>query len=173
MANGALYRPSRAFAPDASGALPFFHLALVTGVGAGLFGLSLKGDTTMHPGVPDNKAFDPFSLGFSLVYVVALGFLVWAVSRFAARLTPNLSSARAIAFGIFCGIVAAPMMGLAFADGSWSDHPLSALWIMRPLNATSNIWMNSMIATVPTALLGALFLRLDVRAGKRQAKAKP
>jgi hypothetical protein len=120
------YRFRVAFRPWHPGALPFFHLWLLTTVGAVTAGIWAGYKASPGGGMVTAVLCSTF-------YLSGLGFLVWAISRWAAVTTRGVSGARALAFGTFAILSGVPMLVLSLGGGQWEDNQMSALWLFRPL----------------------------------------
>jgi ABC-type transport system involved in multi-copper enzyme maturation permease subunit len=123
------YRPKRAFRSEHAGALPFFHIWLLTLLGSTMAGIAARQGSLRDCGSLHFWALTVFWLS-------SLGFLVWALSRWAAGIVKSLSSARALAFGtaLVIAIVPFAIMLITNADGSNLDtNPLGMIWILSPL----------------------------------------
>jgi hypothetical protein len=74
-----------------------------------------------------------------MLYVSALGFLIWAMARFAATIAKGVSGARGLTFGLFVLVAGLPLLVLTLLDGDWSKKPIAAVWLFYPLLKMINV----------------------------------
>ncbi|MDQ2686310.1 MAG: ABC transporter permease subunit [Armatimonadota bacterium] len=123
------YAPLRAFRPEHAGALPFFHLWLVTIVLAAMAGLWAVGALTM-------ELWQPALL--TAFYLSGVGFLFWALCRRASSWLRGVTAGRALGFVLFAVLAWLPLAILMLFSATSSDlqikdSPLSWFWIFYPL----------------------------------------
>lgn len=123
------YAPRQAFHPEHAGALPYFHLWLLTVAASVALGAWLAGAMTVR--------LWP-SVLMTCFYLSGLGFLFWALARRAAALVSGVSAARALSFIFFAVLAWFPiaLLSILYAGMSGSDEnnsPLAWVWIFYPL----------------------------------------
>ncbi len=123
------YAPRQAFRPEHAGALPFFHLWLLTLALSGVCGAWLAGAMTI-------PLWGPVLL--TCFYLSGLGFLLWSLSRRAATLVVGVTGARGLSFILFAVLAWLPiaLLGILYTGMSGSDEsgsPLAWVWILYPL----------------------------------------
>lgn len=146
------YSLRRAFRPEHAGALPFYHIWLLTVVGAIVAAMAADGVLTL-------RILGPILL--CIFYVSGLGFLFWSLSRRAAVLVAGATAARALSFIFFAILLWFPiaLLGILFMTSSASDQdnsPLAWVWIFRPLTKMDpRSWADGamLLALVWTGLL--------------------
>ena len=119
-----LFRARRLFRTEHAGALPYY-IALV-----GTFLCSVLIGAAVHPPLGGDILLFVLTGGF---YMLAMGFLVWALSRFAGSVVSELSSARAATFALFIVLAGLPTLALALSMTDWKSNPLASLWLLSPL----------------------------------------
>ena len=145
------YSPLRAFHPEHAGALPFFHLWLVTVVLAAMAGL-------WAAGVLEARDWRPVLL--TTFYLSGVGFLFWALCRRTASWVRGVTAGRALGFVLFAVLAWLPVAILALfsatSDMQMKDSPLSWFWIFYPLlRMETNSWHDG-TAVVALIWSGAL-----------------
>lgn len=118
------YRPRWMFRAEHGGALPFFHLWLVTLFAAALAGWLAAGARPIGGGT---------LLAWTAYYLSGLGFLFWGLSRLAATLVRGVSGARALAFGLYVLLTALPLMIMGLSDQRWDQSLVAPFWLFYPL----------------------------------------
>ncbi len=127
-----LYAIRRAFQPEHSGALPYFHLWLLTVVVCAALGVWLGG------GMKPFTRILWIPLGLTTFYLSGLGFFLWSLARRAATLVTGVSAARALCFVFFAVFSWLPIatLSILYNGSSASDENSSLLarvWILFPL----------------------------------------
>jgi ABC-type transport system involved in multi-copper enzyme maturation permease subunit len=131
-AGDGIFRFRRAFYPEHEGALPFYLLLITVLVTATLAAFGAASGT-----LPVHVVGTVICTG---LYISALGFCFWAVSRFAAGLVRGATQARALAFGIFMILCALPILVLSLTTQSysWHNEPAASLWLLYPFVPAQN-----------------------------------
>jgi len=119
------YCITRAFHPDHSGALPYFHLWLSVLAACTLGSLWF----TTAPIAPEE--WGPIVL--VLYYLSGLGFLFWALARRAFMWVQSLTATRALTFGFYVLLFSFPVMYVTMTDGDWGNNPIAHMWVLYPL----------------------------------------
>ncbi len=133
------YSPRQAFRPEHAGALPFFHLWLVTIVLASMAGL-------WAAGALEARDWPPVLL--TAFYLSGVGFLFWALCRRAASWVRGVTAGRALGFVLFAVLAWLPLAVLMLSSATSSDlqikdSPLSWFWIFYPtLRMETSSWNN-------------------------------
>jgi ABC-type transport system involved in multi-copper enzyme maturation permease subunit len=112
------YSPRRTFRPEHAGALPFFHLWLLTVAVTAVLGMSFGGGSM-------GTVWKPLLL--TLFYLSGLGFLFWSLARRSAALVNGVT--------VLAWLPIATL-GILYAnigEGSMNDSPLAWAWIFYPL----------------------------------------
>lgn len=121
-----IYRMSRAFHPEHSGALPYLHLWVIALVAAAMAAVRMAFGV-----LPLQMAGVILCAG---LFISGLGFCFWSISRFAANLARGVTQARAIAFAFFALLCAGPMLVFSMTlTHSWNNEPAAVLWLLYPL----------------------------------------
>lgn len=123
------YRPMSAFRAEHAGSLPYFHLWLLALLGSCLAGFRIQQGSFLGCGTVS-------FWGLTAYWLSGLGYLAWALSRWAAVIVKTLTSARAMSFGLLAVAAAIPLAIIAVmdTDGSAMDlNPVGTFWIMSPL----------------------------------------
>lgn len=146
------YAPQRAFRPEHAGALPFFHLWLMTTVLALMGGL-------WAAGVLEARDWPPVLL--TAFYLSGVGFLFWALCRRTASWVRGVTAGRALGFVLFAVLAWLPMAILALfaaasTDLSLKDSPLAWFWIFYPLLRMETTSWHDGTATTALVWSGAL-----------------
>lgn len=122
------YSLRRAFRPEHAGALPFFHLWLLTVTAAMMAGLWVVGGLSAQVWAPVLMTF---------FYISGLGWLFWSLCRRAATWVRGVTAARALGFVLFAvlGWLPIAILGLIYSATDWQmkDNPLSWFWILYPM----------------------------------------
>jgi ABC-type transport system involved in multi-copper enzyme maturation permease subunit len=157
-----LFVARRLFNPEHSGALPWYT-AFVATVALG-FLLGAAGNATLF-------GYALLITAFGSLYMLTLGYLVWALSRLASTLVRDLSSARATAFALFVAISGLPVLLFTMTNTEWKDNMLAPLWLFSPLlfTSTHSFALEAMVRSGAVALAIGIFVFLFDR-GLRQAK---
>ncbi len=134
------YAPLKSFGPEHAGALPYFHIWLITFVVGAVAGMydRVAADTTFLAAIPPG-----------LFYVSGVGFLLWGISRRAAEFSTSEATAKPMAFLILLFWAAWP----ACAAGIWADanHAdgfdpfktwLGQVWLLYPFTTISETTPN-------------------------------
>ena len=146
------YKPLAMFRAVHAGALPFFHIWLLTyalsAVAGVLLQLNLSGGGTSFAtsvpispgsvsapgaGVPMNNETVLSYFAMATFYLSGLGFMVWGMARRSATVVVGSSAVRALTFGLSIIIVCLPLM-IAATTG-WGDGESSIwyIWLLYPL----------------------------------------
>lgn len=113
----ASYRISQAFRPDHSGALPFFHIWLLTAF-ACIYGLGWH-----FSGTVSKETLTTFiAIAF---YVSGIGFLFWAIARRAGTYLAGTISARSLAFGAYILVALTPALGGEILGVKLENNPFT------------------------------------------------
>jgi ABC-type transport system involved in multi-copper enzyme maturation permease subunit len=166
------YAPRRAFKAFHSGALPYFHLWVLTLAVGSLIGVWIAGALS----VPLVQR-----MGLTFLYVLALGFASWSLCRRAAAIVPGMAQARGVALAAMVAVVVLPLMVFTYNAGfdrNPIDHPLAPLWILYPLfmagspEAVVSLWTITLLAAAAGIVLYPCWKRA-VPASPRPPKALP
>ncbi|HEX5323164.1 MAG TPA: ABC transporter permease [Capsulimonadaceae bacterium] len=143
---GGWYRPLRMFRPEHAGALPFFHLWLITLLASAAAGMAFAGH--LNRGL----AGDILLTGF---YLSGLGFFYWALCRFTGAVARNFGPAQAMAFGLLVLASAVPPMLSGVSSGDLANSPFAPIWIFNPLDQISKGSKSDAVSDVQLATFGA------------------
>lgn len=167
------YDMRKAFRPVHEGALPYFILWVATLAGGALLALWLAG------------AVDKAALGrmaLSVLYILAMGFGLWSLSRRAAAFVPGMAPARGVAFAAMVGVAILPLIVFTYMVANTGESPLDAslapLWLIYPITkaaapeAISSLWIAILIGATAGILMYPIYKRA-VPASPRAPKPLP
>jgi ABC-type transport system involved in multi-copper enzyme maturation permease subunit len=162
-----IFAVRRLFYPEHSGALPWYGAFVLTVV------LSLLAGILPYPAL---WVYAAPMVAAGGVYLLGVGIVCWSLSRLAGTFVPELSPARAAAFGLYIAVLGLPTLLFSLQWGDWHTHPLIPLWLLSPL-LYGNDPLRLMEAMLRSGLVagaaGVLLSLFTARSRNREAYAVP